>query len=435
MSRGLFLTLLLFVLSSCSYLSTKFESMAQKSNSSSLPTLNLKNNYCAQTGKLQYITEDEFSLKFYRSLNADLFENKNYSFIEKSIMLSLLEMSKRPDAASPSARLQVYLKLGPQVYYYDFRPKRLEDDTKMSYLRGLDYLSQKFSKQSLSTLAGKLDALTPSSLGVSVEFERFLRENQKDLQKDETLLASFFKGDETLTRYETFDRPKFKTIVDFYKSPQYSNPDGYEYEKNGLKPSSGTKGNFETRCNYDLAQEPSLRDEMMTNEPKKTHYIGLSEGQNVFLAISSSTLFRPFKTQGNFSYFMKARPPALPLPICDFKGKGQEIVLFSSEGRNPIQHLQHLVAYEIDQIDSSYTLNELLNFSRHLFLSNPDRILYESTRGRKAQLDFFLAMNFPIYHVNNIGNVFGFAQFKGDKKQEASLHIDDRSSARLWCGQ
>ncbi|QDK41488.1 hypothetical protein DOM21_08485 [Bacteriovorax stolpii] len=426
----------IFLLSSCAYISKKFESMAENKNTSALPVQNAKINYCAPLGRVQYISEDEHTLKFYRTLNTPIFENKSLSFIERSIMLSLIEMSKRPDEASPFSRLQIYLKVNGKSYYYDFRPKRLEDDTKMPYLRGLDFLAQKFlPKQNLLSVATKLDALAPTALGVSVGLENFLLENQKDLIKNDELNERFLKGDDVLTRYETFERKSFRAVVEQYMSPTNSKLSDYEYEKNGLDANKSPKGNFEANCNYDLSKEPTLRDEMFGREPKRTHSIGMSDGQDYFLAVSSMTLFKPYTTQPKLSYFMKARPSALPMPICEFKGKNQEIVLFSSDGRNPVQHLQHLVAYEIDQIDSSYTLNELLNFSRHLFLSSPDRILYESTRGRKAQLDFFLAMNFPIYHVENLGNIFGHANFKGEKKQESSLHIDDRSIARLWCGQ
>lgn len=328
------------------------------------------------------------------------------------------------------------MKLNGQSYYYDWRPKRLEDDTKMPYLRGLDSLAEKFlPKQNLLSVAGKLDTLAPRFLGVSTGLESFLRDNSRELLRNDTLADSFFKGDEILTRYETIERQSYKAFIEQYYKGGYSKLSDYESNKNPLDANKSQKGNFEANCNYDLSKEPTLRDEMFGNEPKKTHYIGISEGQNFFLATSSSTLFRPFSTTPKLSYYMKARPSALPLPICEFKGKNQEIVLFSSEGRNPVQHLQHLVAYEIDQIDSSYTLNELLNFSRHLFLSSPDRILYESTRGRKAQLDFFLAMNFPIYHVDKLGNVFGHALFKNEKRTDASLHIDDRSPSRLWCAQ
>ena len=427
-----FSLVLLLSLTSCAFLTKKFESLTEKKKDKTT-TISNKKNYSPTNSKSQFISEDEFSLKFYKSLNPAIYENKNISFIEKSVMLSLLEMSRRPDEASPYSRLQVYVKLNGKNYYYDFRPKNLEDDTKMPFLKGLDFLTQKFiPNKSLLSIATNLDAVIPTGIGVSLEFENFLKENIKDLSKNEVLTASFFKGDEIITKYETFNRASYKNTVEQYLKGFSKNSD-YEFEKNALTANKSKKENFEVNCNYDLSKETTLRDEIMSADQKKSHYIAHSEGENFFLAVTSTTLFRPFKTSPKMSYFMKARPAAFPLPICEFKGKNQEIVLFSSEGRNPVQHLQHLEAYEIDQVDSAFALNELLGFSRHLFLSNPDRILYESKRGRKAQLDFFLEMNFPIYHVENLGNIFGHAKFKNEKVQESVLYSDDRSSAHLWC--
>lgn len=435
MIRTALIFLSLFFLSGCAYFSKKFESLAQNNKNLSHVALNTKNNFCS-SNKLQYISEDEHSLKFYRSLHPVLFENKSIPFVQKALMLSLIEMSRRPDEASPYSRLQVYLKLNGQSYYFDFRPKNLEDDTKMPYLRGLEYLSQKFlNNQSLSAIAEGLDKVVPKNIVVSTDFENFLRENRTEILKNDFLTERFLKGDEILTKFESFNRPNYKSIVAQYQALPHSKASDYEFNINGLDLFKSEKNGIETNCNVDLSKESSLRDDLLSTEAKHSHYIGLSEGQDFFLATSSTTLHRPFLTSEKFSYFMKARPAPLPIPICQFKGPNQEIVLFSSNGRNPIQHLQHLVAYEIGQIDSSFTLNELLNFSRHLFLTNPDRILYESKRGRKAQLDFFLAMNFPIYHIESLGNIFGYAAFKNDKKLNYSLHIDDRSHARLWCGQ
>lgn len=423
---------ILLSLTSCAYLTKKFEALTEK-KIETITTISNKKNYCSPNSKIQFISEDEFSLKFYKNLNLAIYENKNISFIEKSVMISLLEMSRRPDEASPYSRLQVYIKLNGKNYYYDFRPKNLADDTKMPFLKGLDFLTNKFiPNKSLLSIATKLDAVIPLGIGVSLEFENFLKENRKDLAKNEVLTERFFKGDEIITKYETFNRVSYKNIVEQYLSAFSKNTD-YEYDKNGLTANKSKKENYQTNCNYDLSKETSLRDEIMSADQKKSHYIAHSEGEDFFLAVTSTTLFRPFKTTPKMGYFMKARPAAFPLPICEFKGKNQEIVLFSSEGRNPVQHLQHLEAYEIDQVDSAFTLNELLGFSRHLFLSNPDRILYESKRGRKAQLDFFLEMNFPIYHVENIGNIFGHAKFKNEKQQESVLYSDDRSPAHLWC--
>lgn len=435
MIKASLFAILILCFSSCSYFSKKFESLAQNQRPSISPVLNAKNNFCSAS-KVQYISEDEQSLKFYRSLHPVIFENKSIPFVQKAIMLSLIEMSRRPDEASPFSRLQVYMKVAGKSYYFDFRPKNLEDDTKMPFLRGMEYLTQKFlPNQNLNAIATTLDSVVPKDLTMSINFENFLKENAKDLLKNDFLTERFFKGDEILTRYETFKRPSYKNIVSQYLSPQYSKASDYEFSINGLETYKSQKADLETSCNVDLAKEPTLREDLLTTESKKSHYIGLSDGQDFFLATASSTLHRPFITSDKLSYFMKARPSPLPLPICEFKGKTQDIVLFSNSGRSPIQHLQHLVAYEIGQIDSSFTLNELLNFSRHLFLSNPDRILYESKRGRKAQLDFFLAMNFPIYHIESLGNIFGYASFKNETRQNSSLHIDDRSHARLWCSQ
>jgi len=134
------------------------------------------------------------------------------------------------------------------------------------------------------------------------------------------------------------------------------------------------------------------------------------------------------------THFLNTQSGLTPLPICLFSNKLQDIALFSLGERDPAQHLKHFISYEIARVDSFQSLEKLLNFSRHLFLNEPDRILYESKKGRKAQLDFFLTMNFPIYHVDSLGDVFGFAKFKGKKTEDRSLIIDDRSQARIWCG-
>lgn len=425
------LLITLIVTSSCSYLSKKFESMAENKNPRT-PIVLSKKNFCHKNSSLQYISEDEYSLKFYKSLHPSLFENRNISFAQKSIMLAMLELSRRPDQASPYSRFQVYLKLNGKSHYFDFIPKKIEDDSKMPYIKGLEILTREFvPNQSLSSLASYMDSVIPKTINVSLEFENFLRENQKDLLKNETLTNRFFKGDEVLTKYENFERINYKNIVENYYLASSKDAD-YETQRKSLDANISKKETFKVNCNYDLEKETTLTDELMNADLKKTHYIGLSEGDNFFLAVSSGNLIRPFKTS-KMGYYMKTKPTRSPLPICEFKGQNQEIVLFSSDGRNPIQHLQHLEAYEIDQVDSVVALNELLSFSRHLFLSAPERILYESKRGRKAQLDFFLEMNFPIYHVEALGNIFGHAYFKNDKQLESALYSDDRSSAKVWC--
>ena len=437
MIQSLALIISLSLLSGCTYLSKKFESMTEDNTSSTADTSKAlaakKRNYCPANSKFQYISEDEYTSKFYSQLHPTLFENKNNTFAKKAVMFSLLEMSRRPDRASPYSRLQFYLRLNGKTYYYDFRSKNVGDDQKMPFMKGLETVTQKFIPgQTLLGIASEMDSIVPKGMVVSQEFENFLRDNRADMAKSDELTSRFFKGDEVITRYETFDRINYRALADIYLK-NFSKSDGYEFDKDPLNLNKSPKENFQANCNYNLNKEMTLRDAIVTSDQKLSHYIGLSEGNDFFLAVTSSDLVRPFTAIPKLGYIMKTKMPISPLPICEFKGKTQDIVLFSSNGRNPVQHLQHLVAYDIDQIDSPLMLNELLNFSRHLFLSNPDRILYESKRGRKAQLDFFLAMNFPIYHVDALGNLFGHASFKNDKRLENILYSDDRSSARIWC--
>lgn len=129
---------------------------------------------------------------------------------------------------------------------------------------------------------------------------------------------------------------------------------------------------------------------------------------------------------------MKMRPLPFPSPLCELSDTERTIALFSAKGRSPAQHLRHLIAYEVGLVRTPDELNELLKFSRHLFLNDPDRILYESKRGRKTQLDFFLAMKFPIYHAESLGDVFGSMSYK-QSGYRTSLIVDDREQTRLTC--
>lgn len=431
MSNSSFIFLFtLFILSGCSYFSNRIDTLAQ--GKPQIPDVTYsKVNYCTEKSRYHYFTEDELTLKFFRTVESSIL-NKDLPFVQKGIALALTELNRRPDQVSPSSRLQVYLKLDGKIHYFDFRPKDLEDDTKASYIKGLDHLAKTFLRgQTLASTAAMLDSSFPQQFPVSHEFEDFLKDQKNELQKSELQTARFFKGDETLTRYETYHRMSFKNIVNFYTSPQFSSDDKYEYDKNGLFPLS-IKNNFAIKCNTKLERESTFSDEILSSENKKTNSIGFVEGENIFLAVSSAILQKPLHFEKNF-FYLKMRPSSFPAPVCEFSDEHKKIVLFSVKGRGPGQHLKHLISYEIDQVTGPKMLNELLKFSRHIFLPDPDRILYESKRGRKAQLDFFLAMNFPIYHVNKLGEIFGTINYAEEKQQKLTLIVDDRNATRLSC--
>lgn len=418
--------LLVLLLSSCSFFSRKIDNLAESKVPQSLASLGVKkNNFCSEKTRLQYFVEDESILKFYKSLDS-VFKRER-PFIQKAIMMALIELNRRPDLLSPSSRLQVFIKSGGKNHYFDFRPVNLEDDTKNPFMAGLLYLNEKFTtKTPLTSLADELDANIPQQLPVSLDLEQFLASSRGNLQNSEMMTARFFKGDETITRYETFHRMSFKNIVNRF-SPAKNEEKDYVFDKNPLI-QYAKKNESEIFCNINLDQENNFSDEILSSENARIHTMGLIEDDNIFLAVSSGVIQRPLKFDKKF-LFMKMRSLPFAAPICDIRHEEKNIILFSARGRSPGQHLKHLISYEVDKVKTPSELNELLRFSRHLFLNDPDRILYESKRGRKAQLDFFLSMNFPIYHVESLGDVFASISTGG----KHNLIIDERDTTRLSC--
>lgn len=444
MTKNFFFLLITFTLiSSCSFLSKKIEALVgQEDNSKTSKDLTLltpKNSkkilYCAENKNINLLLEDESTVRYYQPLLPIIFESKLYSFTQKAAFLSLIEMSRRPDEASPSARLQYFLRINNKNYYYDFRTKDLSDDTKMPFLKGIEVLIKNFDpKKNLKQIAEKLNSVLPPNMDVSPEMEDFLQTNRNELIKNEQLADIFFKGDEVLTKHESFKRADLKKLIQFYLSENRSSDLFYEGSNSSFIDLESPNPSLNLKCNVNINNEFESKDATFASEQRKSHYFGFKEGDNYFLAVSSAITMKPFKNYSDSMYFLRARSTPHPLPICQFKNSRQDITLISTSGRNPTQHLKHLATYDIDQVTSFNSLGELLNFSRHLFLNDPDRILYESKRGRKSQLDFFLTMNFPIYHVETLGDVIGAARFKEGNREESSLVIDDRSQSRLWCG-
>lgn len=424
----------LLLISGCGFFSKKVESIVEKEELKNAPVVKpvKKNLYCGESGKLQLILEDEPTLKFYKPLLSSLFDNKSHSFVQKSAMLALIEMIRRPDVASPTSRFQFFLRIKGKDHYFDFSSR--QKDNSMPYIKAIEFLMTNFDgAKNLDKLSEILDSNVPSSLNVTPELENFLQLYRNDISKNDELTEYFFKGDEVLTKHESFKRHSFKKTYKQYLSAKNNNESLYQVNQMQMKKLDAGTAALQLECNLDINQETPQSLNVQNKNSKSSHYFAIMEGDNFFIGASSSSLPGNKVTNLKGTYFINTSAPSTPLPVCEYKNQIQDIVLFSTKGRYPEQHLRHLITYDIALADSQELLKELLTFSRHLFLSNPDRILYESKRGRKAQLDFFLSMNFPIYHVSSLGDVIGAANFSGPAGTSKSLIVDDRSSARLRC--
>jgi hypothetical protein len=164
----------LFIFIGCTSLSQKLQNVLEKKeNASPIVTINSK-KYCDSHQSSEFLLEDSSFIS-----NAT-FKYAPFSFIEKSVLLALNEMSRRPDTTGPFSRLQIYTKLKGEVLYFDFRPKNLADNSSSPYLYGLNFLLKKdSSKQSLISLAKLLEKPELQHISVSSEFESFLSMNKK----------------------------------------------------------------------------------------------------------------------------------------------------------------------------------------------------------------------------------------------------------------
>ena len=426
------LILLLFISSSCSFFTKKVESLTFENVGEVKKNLS-KQTYCSNNAPLQFIFEDDSAEKFYSTFATKVFKNSKFSFIQKTVLLSLIEMSRRPDIASPTSRFQYFLHLDNKDYYFDFFPKTNVNNS-IPLLKGLSSLLNQFDHSiKLQILAENLDSIVPSLISVSADLETFLKKNKNEISKNKKLSDLFIKGNDSLTKLESFKRSFYTSIIQSSLEELSKKDEIYFSVQKPLTNVETNTRNVKIECNFKLSNDSLVRDDSIFADSIKSHSFGIKEGNNYFLGIASGEIDNPVRNFQSLG-MIKTSPSHSPIPICHLKNDEHDIIIISNKGRSPAQHLEHLLDYELASIDNFSSLQELLKFSRHIFLSNPDRILYESKRGRKNQLDFFLTMNFHIYHVEELGNLIGFANYK-DAHQNSikSLFVDDRSLAQLWC--
>ena len=192
-----------------------------------------------------------------------------------------------------------------------------------------------------------------------------------------------------------------------------------------LHPFSTTKGE-EGNCNYDFnlyANSIFLIDKTLP----VSNIFGVSRGKDAFLSSSSQnfTEARPLFGEPLLKGSSKVRSSA----ICSIKNKDTKIWTISNESRDPGQHLFHLIRYGLPQASSVAEVDRLFKHSRHLFLADPIRLIIESNRSDKNQIQNLLKLNVPIYHAENLGNIWGYVE----TKNESRFIKDERNPGDFFC--
>lgn len=373
-----------------------------------------------KNAQTQFINSNEKSqLIFNEALGNDL-KNYNFKFVEKVVIWSLFQMNLRPDIHSPTSKYQIFFHYKNKDHYFHFYSK---DQEAYSSFYALEYLLKTFpSKYSLLTLSRIVDDKFKNSYTVSKDFEEFLKNSKTRLENKSPFQSKFFRGDETLKENENILAQKLLPLVKKYlKTKSRIN---YQVSKKLFEFKSPQVTSY---CNYDMNMyENSIY--LIHKDFIKSHLYGFKQAGNHFLT-STSQDYGDIESL-NGTHFLKGRSLSRSAAFCKFEFKeGQNIWLVSTKSRDPGQHLYHLIEYGIDGVKNLSELEQIMRFSRHLFLENPHRLIIESKRSSQAQLDRILKIDIPIYNSSSLGKVWG--HFESSK--ENSFIIDDREDGNILC--
>ena len=411
--------ILLFILSSCSaFINQLDENILTQEKEFYYG--NKKQLTCENKSKLEIINSNINSQKVFANALKGPLKAYKFTFIEKLVLWSFYQFNLRPDIHSPSAKLQIIVNYGNDDKYFHFFSKEIDA---YPTLYGLEYLLNTYkSRYSLITIAKIVDDFFKNTYTVSKGFETFLNKNSQALITKSPFRSRFFRGDETLKENENIVPESLLKIVKLYnrtknKKTYQVSTKLFEYESNNLV----------SRCNYDMTMYNNSIY-LIHKDFIKSHLFGLKDRNSYFLASSSQDFSAIESIAG--THFIKGRSLSRSAAFCKFDFKaGQEIWLSSTKSRDPGQHLYHLIEYGINGVESMKELEQIMRFSRHLFLENPHRLIIESKRSSKEQLNRILKIDIPIYNATSLGKIWGHFSSKSNQ----GFIIDDRESGNILC--
>lgn len=412
------LALLLF-LSGCSYFIGKIDTelVSEKDYLKNIPETP---TFCPLTAnpKLQLVSTNSSS----NSLFQDFAEkNPKYDFLDQFALWSLIQMSIRPDQSAPSSRFQILIKNQSNSQYLDFFSETPHDQFPLLY--GIEWILKKYNKKTrLETYGAILDNSFPQRLKAGKNLESFLMVNKEKI-KDHPILGPYFiRGTEVLKENERIPRISFLEVIKHYRAREKKQKVIVNSSLTSFQTDSGHKGS----CNYDF----NLYDNsifLIDRVIPVANLFGLTSETGSFMA-STSQKIDVIAPMNNFPLFQgesKVRSSA----VCVIENSTSHIWAFSNLSRDPGQHLFHLIRYGLSRTQSTYEVDKLIRHSRHLFLSDPVRLVIESHRSRSDQIENLLKLNLPIYNAEKLGNIWAWTQFNN----QGRFIIDDRNVGAFSC--
>ncbi len=410
----------LFLLcSSCSFFISRIETpiMVDEKLARNAPQVQ---GYCQseQNPSLQLVGPSGNSQEVYSQLVKTL---PNLDFIDHFALWNLIQLSVRPDQSSPTSRLQVLIHQGEKSYYFDFFSE--EGSDQYPFIYGIDWVLKRFNKKrTLEYYAGILNKNLGQKLKIGKDFENFLVKNIPEIKTSPELAPYYFRGSDALKENETSPILDYKEVIKIYRAAEKKQKIIINTSLTPFITDKGNSGN----CNYDF----NLYDNSIFLIDKVipiANLYGLSLPDSAFLSSSSQKLnsIVPINGLPLFKGLSKVRSSA----VCMIENNSNKIWAISNQSRDPGQHLFHLVRYGLPQAQTTAEVDKLIRHSRHLFLSDPVRLIIESGRSSEEQVENLLKLNLPIYNADKLGNIWAYTQFKVGNR----FIIDDRNPGVFRC--
>jgi hypothetical protein len=377
--------------------------------------------FCKQDKPLTYQligTNSETQSAFLKAIQKT---GRTFDIIDHFVLWSLVQLHSRPDQSAPTARLQVLLNVEGKTGYFDFFSESQDDQ--YPYFYGLEWILKKYGKKiTLEAYATLLEKTLPRKLVLGKEFSGILAVQKEAIKKDPILAAHYIRGSEILKEGETLPHLNLLEVIRHYRR-------NYSTQQIIVNTSltSYTVGKDKlAECNYDF----NLYDNSIFLIDKvipSSNLFGLTFSKSAFLAASSQKVLPVGSLLGTslFKGDSKVRSSA----VCVIENQEKKIWAFSNQSRDPGQHLFHLIRYGLPKSNSIPEVDKLLKHSRHLFLSEPVRLIIESNRSKSDQIENLLKLNLPIYNAENLGNIWAYTFFQ----DQSNFLIDDRNTGYLSC--
>ena len=277
-------------------------------------------------------------------------------------------------------------------------------------------------------MAKHLDDHFNARIFVSQSLENFLQKNKKLIGSSKKLKRTYIRGDETLKENERIPKIYYQGLINSYKKMYKKNQS--QYTINNFLFTHTYNKKQKIKCNFDMGLYQSSL--FLINDQKvASNLFGLKESKNSFMAASSikHNKFETFKNSFIFTGSSNVRSASICSFVKNDSNTFATLWFFSTQSRDPGQHLYHLTQYSIENVKSARELTSLLSFSRHQFLKNPVRLIIESRKSTDTQLNELLKLNVPIYNAKKLGAIWS----NYENKNQSSFILDERRQGHITC--